>query len=80
MRYACNGRLRNAMHHATMNCVNNDALAKLLRAAPRKGHSHGRAIRGVADRLLRILVAMLREGAPYDPKKRRAYDAQEVAA
>ena len=36
-----------------------------LRAA---GHSHGRALRGVADRLLAILIAMLKTGQPYDPQ------------
>jgi hypothetical protein len=40
-----------------------------LRAA---GHSHGRALRGVADRLLTVLIPMLKTGQPYDPKRRLA--------
>jgi hypothetical protein len=34
-----------------------------------KGHSHGRAIRGIADRWLNVLVAMLRQHTLYDPLK-----------
>ena len=32
-----------------------------------KGHSHGRALRGVADRLLAVLIAMLKNGGTYNP-------------
>ena len=38
-----------------------------LRAA---GHSHGRALRGVADRLLKMLATMLASGSLYDPNRR----------
>jgi hypothetical protein len=38
-----------------------------LRAA---GHSHGRALRGIADRLLAVLVAVLKTNTPYDPNRR----------
>ena len=72
MRYACNHRLRNALHHAVMNGVNRDAACKAHYAALRaKGHRHGRAIRGVADRLLRVLIVMLQTGSLYDPERRR---------
>jgi transposase len=72
MRRACNGRLRNVAHHFAMNCVNNDERTKKHYAALRaKGHSHGRAIRGVVDRLLGVLVAMLKQRALFDPEKRR---------
>jgi hypothetical protein len=30
-----------------------------------KGHTHGRALRGVADRLLAVLIAMLKTGSLY---------------
>jgi hypothetical protein len=34
-----------------------------------RGRTHGRALRAVADRLLRILIAMLKTGTPFDPSK-----------
>jgi transposase len=72
MRRACSGRLRNAMHHFAMNCVNNDERTKKHYAALRaKGHSHGRALRGVVDRLLLVLTAMLKKGALFDSETRR---------
>jgi transposase len=72
MRRACNPRLRNAIHHATMNCVVRDPATKAHYARLRaKGHSHGRAIRGVADRILQRLVAMLRSRTLYDPVLRK---------
>jgi transposase len=71
MRRACNARLRNAVHHMAMNCVNRDERAKKQYAALRaKGHSHGRALRGVADRLLALLVVMLKNGTLFDETKR----------
>ncbi|MCI0354113.1 MAG: hypothetical protein L0099_03600 [Acidobacteria bacterium] len=35
-----------------------------------RGHSHGRALRGVADRLLAMLCAMLRRHTLFDPNRR----------
>jgi len=35
-----------------------------------RGHSHGRALRGVADRLLAVLCAMLRSGTLFDASLR----------
>ena len=37
-----------------------------------RGQSHGRALRGVVDRLLAVAVAMLRSGTLYDPALRSA--------
>ena len=72
MRYACNRRLRNAVHHWASNALHRDPRSKAhyarLRAA---GHSHGRALRGLADRLLSMLVAMLKSGLPYDHARRQ---------
>jgi ketol-acid reductoisomerase len=31
------------------------------------GHNHGRALRGVCDRLITILMAILQRGKPYNP-------------
>jgi transposase len=72
MRRACNMRLRNAVHHATMNCIiRNPAMKDHYSRLRSKGHSHGRAIRGVADRLLHRLVSMLRTRTLYDPARRK---------
>jgi hypothetical protein len=38
----------------------------LLRA---RGQSHGRALRSIADRLLRLLIAMLKSGTLFDPSR-----------
>lgn len=76
MRQACNGRMRHALYHwARVNTQidpRSHAQYQRLRAA---GHSHGRALRGVADRLLAMLVAILNTGVPYD-KNLRAAPAQ----
>lgn len=70
MRRACNPRLRNAMFHAAQAAVRHDVifknyLEKLLAA----GHARARALRSVADRILRVLVAMLTSGTLYDPER-----------
>ncbi len=68
MRYSCNGRLRHALYHWARVSVQHEPCSRARYAAFRaRGHSHGRALRGVADRLLRVLVAALRDGRPYDP-------------
>lgn len=68
MRQSCNTRLRDAIYHGACVHVQHDERAKKHYAELRaKGHSHGRALRGVADRLLAVLVAMLRTKTLYDP-------------
>jgi hypothetical protein len=42
-----------------------------LRAA---GHHHARAVRGLADRLLGLLIAMLKNGERYDSTRRMPQD------
>jgi transposase len=53
MRYGCNLRLRNAVYHWSRVSMQHDPRSRehyhRLRG---KGHSHGRALRGLADRLL----------------------------
>jgi transposase len=72
MRQACNHRLRVALHHATASHVQHDDRARRLYAQLRqKGHSHGRAIRGVADRLLALMIAMLKTQTVYNPERRK---------
>jgi transposase len=60
MRHACSGRLRHVCYHWARTSVLCDEAARHYYAALRaRGHSHGRALRSVADRWLRILMAML---------------------
>ena len=63
MRHACSRRLRYAVHHWAFNSVQHDAASRARYQALRgRGHAHARALRSVADRNLRILTAMLRNG------------------
>ena len=72
MRQACNRRLRVALHHSTTVHIQHDARARRQYAQLRhKGHSHGRAIRGVADRLLALMIVMLKQQTTYDPERRK---------
>lgn len=72
-RTACNPRLRHAFHHWAPAAMLHDPLTRRhydqLRA---RGCKHARALRGVVDRLLAILIAMLRTQTLYDPTRRRA--------
>jgi transposase len=68
MRYGCNGRLRNAFYFWAQAAIKHDDRAKSHYAALRqRGHTHGRSLRGVADRLLSVLIAMLNSCTLYDP-------------
>jgi len=70
MRYACNVRLRNACYHFARVSTQVDVAARHYYATLRaRGHSHGRALRSVADRWLRILISMLTHGTLYDPTR-----------
>jgi transposase len=72
MRRGCNPRLRNALYHMAHCVAQRDAyFASVYAALKIKGQSHGRAIRSIGDRLLRILVAMLRNHTLYDPSWRQ---------
>jgi len=67
MRRACNARLREALYHASRVHSQVDPHSRALYTDQRRrGHSHGRALRSVADRMLRILVAMLESDTLYD--------------
>src|SRR5919109_4500339 len=72
MRRACNGRIRQAVYHWSRVSLQHDpqsrAYYKRLRE---RGHTHGRALRSVTDRLFRILIAMLKTGTLYDPSRTR---------
>jgi hypothetical protein len=67
MRYGCNQRLRNAFYHWALTSLQNDDRSKEHYAQLRHaGHGHARALRGIADRLLAMLIAMLKTGQPYN--------------
>jgi transposase len=67
MRYACKGRLRQAMYHWARTSIQRDAATRRYYEALRtRGHHYARALRSVADRWMRILVAMLRSRTLYD--------------
>lgn len=69
-RHACNPRLAEALYHAARVHAQRDPQARALYTALRqRGHTHGRALRTIGDRLLRILVAMLRTRTMYDPAR-----------
>ena len=68
MRRACDRCLRNCVYHWARISVQHDPRSrKMYQALRSKGHGHGRALRSVADRLLKILVVMLQTGTLYDP-------------
>jgi len=80
MRRGCSERLRNAMYHWARCSVQHDPLSKAHYARLRQaGHNHGRALRGVADRLLAILIAMLKSAQPYDANRRHHAVRPEAA-
>jgi transposase len=69
-RLACHPRLANAIYHWARVAVQHDQLSRLKYSALReKGHSHGRALRSVAGRLLGVACAMLKAGTLFDPAK-----------
>src|SRR5262250_2076435 len=72
MRHACNPRLRHALYHMARVAMQRDAHFSSVYAALRaKGQRHGQALRNIGDRLLRILMAMLRHRTCYDASRIR---------
>jgi transposase len=67
-RQACHDRLANAMYHWARIAVQYDTKSKAKYAALRgRGHSHGRALRSVADRLLNVACTMLKNRTLFNP-------------
>ena len=66
-RQAAHNRLRDAAYHWARVAAQHDPVShdkyRLLRA---RGHGHARALRSVADRLLNVACAMLRDRACFD--------------
>jgi transposase len=76
-RYACNKRLENALYHWARVAIQHDEPSRNRYAAlRRRGHSHGRALRTVADRLLSVACTLLEQQTPFDPD----YKAREAVA
>jgi len=66
-RLACNKRLQTAVHHWSRVAIQRDAAARRrYNALRQRGHGHARALRGVADRLLSVLCAMLKHHTLYE--------------
>lgn len=67
-RQACHDRLANAMYHWARTAVQHDPTSRSKYATLRsRGHSHARALRSVADRLLNVACAMLKTGTIFNP-------------
>jgi transposase len=72
IRHACNHRLRDAVFHWARNSIRLDARSRAQYTRLRQRHGYARALRGVADRLLQLLIVMLATGTVYDPARRRS--------
>jgi hypothetical protein len=71
-----NKRLANALYHWARLATQHDALSRRRYAALRqRGHSHGRALRTVADRLLSVACTLLEQQTVFDP----TYKVHEAA-
>jgi transposase len=67
-RQACHPRLANAVYHWARVAIQHDPRSRAKYAElRRRGHSHGRALRSVADRLLNVACAMLKSGTLFNP-------------
>ena len=73
MRYAWNRHLREAGYHWARTAAQHDPETRgYYQALRRRGHSHGRSLRSVADRAIRILMTLLTRGQLFDPNYRTA--------
>jgi transposase len=69
MRYAAHTRLREAVFHWARVAMQNDPKSKSRYEALRgRGHSYGRALRGVADRMLGVACVLLERRELFDPQ------------
>lgn len=63
--------LNNALYHwARIAVLRDDFFRQHYDRLRQRGHSHARALRGVMDRILPIVIAMLRARTLYDPSRR----------
>ena len=81
MRYACKRRLRVAAYHWARISLAHDRPTRAYYDRLRsRGHAHARALRSVADRWFRILMAMLRARTLYDATRWDAPSGAPVPA
>ena len=67
-RWACHQRLREAVYHWSRVAANTDPVSRRkYQALRQRGHSHGRALRSVGDRLLKVACTMLLNRTLFDP-------------
>ena len=67
-RYACNRRLADAVYHWARVASQRDEVCRArYRALRQRGHRHGRALRTVADRLLKVACTLLERQTVFDP-------------
>jgi transposase len=67
-RHACDNRLQKAVYHWSRVAIQHDPISRQRYAELRhRGHSHARALRGVADRLLYVLCTLLERQILFDP-------------
>ena len=72
-RLAVRNLLRDVVYHWANTALRNDPVSEAkYRALRDRGHGHHRALRTVADRLLYVACAMLRDGTVFDPHHARA--------
>jgi transposase len=66
-RYACNRRLADAVYHWARVASQKDEISRArYRALRQRGHRHGRALRTVADRLLKVACTLLERQTVFD--------------
>ena len=75
MRHSCNPRLRTAMFYWAQTAIRADARCRSHYQRLRQRHGYARALRTIADRLLAVLIAMLRSCTLYEPARRLAIAA-----
>jgi transposase len=76
MRYACSARLREAAYHWARISLQRDPDSHAYYTRLRdRGQTHGRALRSVADRLLRFLIGALKHGQLFNPHRDRPAEA-----
>jgi transposase len=75
IRRSCNHRLRDAVFHWARNSIRLDERCRAQYTRLRQRHGYARALRGVADRLLGLLIAMLTTGTVYDQSRRHVVPA-----
>jgi transposase len=72
VRRACHPRLRSACYHWARVATQRDVVCRERYASLRqRGKTHGRALRTIADGLLRMACSMLRYGTLYDTQRAR---------